>query len=96
MKEVKSWSATLVSMPGKSGRVIACRACSAELCGTDASWKEHAVLRESPLREAAGATYRSAGDEVLLRRFYCGSCGAALDSEIALPGEPFLLDRLAE
>lgn len=96
MSDVRSWSATLVSMGGKAGRVIACRACSAELCATDAAWKEHAVLRESPLREAAGATYRSAGEDVLLRRFYCGSCGAALDSEIALPGEPFLLDRLEE
>jgi acetone carboxylase gamma subunit len=96
MNDVRSWSATLISMSGASGRVIACRACSTQLCSTDAVWKEHAVLREFPLKDAAGATYRNAGDDVLLRRFYCGSCGAALDSEIALPSEPFLLDRLEE
>lgn len=96
MSEVRSWSPTLVSMPGKTGRVIACRACSTALCASDASWKEHAALSEGPLREAGGETYGSAGADVLLRRFYCKSCGTALDTEIALPGEPFLVDRLEE
>lgn len=96
MNDVRSWSATLVTMQAEAGRVIACRACSAQICAVDAPWKEHAVLRETPLKDAAGATYRSAGDDVLLRRFYCGSCGTTLDSEIALPGEPFLLDRVGE
>ena len=31
---------------------------------------------------------------VLLRRFYCPSCGTTLDTETALPGEPFLVDRV--
>lgn len=96
MNDVRSWSPTLVSMPSKSGRVIACRACSAPLCSSDLRWKEHAALCESPLKETGGATYGSAGDDVLLRRFYCKSCGTALDTELALPGEPFLLDRLEE
>lgn len=96
MSEVRSWSPTLVSMPGKVGRVIACRACSTALCASDLQWKEHAALNESPLREAGGATYGGAGADVLLRRFYCKSCGTALDTEIALPGEPYLLDRLEE
>ena len=30
--------------------------------------------------------------EVLLRRFYCPGCGALLDSETTLPGDPFLND----
>lgn len=96
MNDVRSWSPTLVSMPGKTGRVIACRACSTALCASDLPWKEHAALSESPLREAGGATYGSTGADVLLRRFCCKACGAALDTEIALPGEPFLLDRLEE
>jgi acetone carboxylase gamma subunit len=28
----------------------------------------------------------------VIRRFSCPSCGALLDSETALPGEPFLED----
>ena len=31
----------------------------------------------------------------LLREFVCPGCGALLDSEIALPGDPFLEDIVA-
>ena len=31
---------------------------------------------------------------VLLRRFYCPSCGTTLDAETALPGEAFLVDHV--
>ena len=40
-----------------------------------------------------GAPY-SSGDKVLLRCFYCPNCGALLDSETALPEDPFLEDIL--
>lgn len=96
MNDIRSWSPTLVTMPGATGRVIACRACSTAICTVDAVWKEHATLQEKPLREAGGSSFGSAGKEVLLRRFFCASCGEALDTEVALPGEPFLIDRLAE
>jgi hypothetical protein len=43
------------------------------------------------MRGVAGAAY-SVSDKVLLRRFSCGGCGALLDTEMALPGEPFLDD----
>jgi acetone carboxylase gamma subunit len=49
------------------------------------------VLDETRMKKAAGTAYDSA-DKVLLRRFYCPGCGALLDSEMALPGEPFLDD----
>ena len=40
---------------------------------------------------AAGESY-AAGEQVLLRRFFCPGCGALLDTETALPGDPFLND----
>lgn len=95
MNETRSWSATLVSVADANGkRRVACRACGHALCGTDEAWKDSAVLEATPLREAGGSTFRSAGEDVLLRRFYCPSCGTALDTEVALPGEPFLIDRV--
>lgn len=95
MNDTQSWSPTLVSVAAAKGtRSVACRACGHTLCGTHESWKERAVLEETPLREAGGATFRSAGEDVLLRRFYCPSCGTTLDSEVALPGEAFLIDRV--
>ncbi len=33
-------------------------------------------------------------DDLLLREFMCPGCGALLDSEVALPGDPFLKDRV--
>ncbi|QDZ01303.1 hypothetical protein FQ775_13445 [Nitratireductor mangrovi] len=96
MNKVRSWSPTLVSMAGSKGRVVACRACSTPICATEAVWKEHAVLQEMPLRQAGGSAFGSAGEDVVLRRFFCASCGASLDSEVALRGEPFLFDRLSE
>lgn len=89
MSEVRSISPTLVLRAGK----IACRACGHELAAADGRWKEHAVLDEQPLGDAGGAMFKSEGD-VLLRRFYCPSCGTTLDTETALPGEPFLVDHV--
>ncbi len=95
MNETRSWSATLVSVAGPNGkRNIACRDCGHALCTTEHPWKDHAVLDESPLHEAGGSAYGSAGKDVLLRRFHCPSCGSSLDAEVALPGEPFLTDQV--
>ena len=96
MNEFRSWSPTLGSVAGAKGRVVVCRACSTPICATDAVWKEHVVLDEKPLRQAGGSAFGSAGEDVLLRSFICSSCGTLLDTEVALPGEPFLVDRLSE
>ena len=45
------------------------------------------------MRGAAGAAY-GGGERVLLRRFCCPGCGALLDCETALEGDPFLDDVL--
>lgn len=89
MSKPLSYSPTLVARNGR----IACRACDHELADVGAAWKEHAALDERALHEAGGQTYRTDGD-VLLRQFCCPGCGALLDTETALPGEPFLFDRL--
>jgi acetone carboxylase gamma subunit len=93
MSEVVSYSPTLVLKGSGASRRIVCRACNHDLAAASAVWKEHAVLDERPLGEAGGETFQVAGD-VLLRRFYCPSCGITLDAETALPGEPFLVDRV--
>ena len=51
------------------------------------------MLDEQPLAMPA-AKLRARQGNVLLRRFYCPSCGTTLDAETALPGEPFLVDRV--
>lgn len=89
MSPPRSISPTLVLSAGKT----ACRACGHELAPVEASWKDVAVLDERPLGEAGGPMFRTDGG-VLLRRFYCPSCGTTLDTETALPGEPFLVDRV--
>lgn len=72
-------------------RVI-CAACKQDLAAADASWKRQAALQEHPAHELPGP-YRT-GQGLLLRQFSCPGCGALLDTELALPGEPFLEDRL--
>ena len=93
MTKTMSYSATLILHEEAGVRQILCRSCMAPVATADAAWKEHAVLEEMPLCEAGGP-YATAGGDVHLRRFYCKSCGTLLDSEVALPGEPFLADRV--
>lgn len=70
---------------------IACVKCGHDLGPAGAPWKQSARLGEKPMRGAGGAPY-SAGEKVLLRSFFCPGCGALLDTETALPGDPFLDD----
>ena len=71
--------------------MICCRGCGHELARAGTPWKPAAALDEVPMRGAGGVAY-SAGPEVLLRRFCCPGCGALLDCETALEGDPFLDD----
>ena len=43
--------------------------------------------------QSLGGPYASGG-EVMLRSFCCPICGALLDTETAIPGDPYLRDRL--
>ena len=93
MSGTVSFSPTLILKGHGSSRRIACRACDHDLSAAEGVWKEHAILDEQPMGDAGGETFRTDGN-VLLRRFYCPSCGTTLDAETALPGEPFLIDRV--
>ena len=75
----------------RRGAMICCRGCGRELAPPGVPWKPAAALDEAPMRGAGGAVY-SAAPEVLLRRFRCPGCGALLDCETALEGDPFLDD----
>ena len=70
---------------------IACVACGYALGPAGKPWKDAARLEEGPMQGAGGAPYSNA-ERVLLRRFFCPNCGALLDTESALAGDPFLTD----
>ena len=72
---------------------VCCRGCGYMLDSVSRPWKLAAVLRARPLREV-GAIFTT-DPALLLREFVCPDCGALLDSEIALPDDPYLDDRLA-
>ncbi len=71
---------------------VVCAQCEEALCDLSAHWKEKAALSEAPMSRL-GLPY-STGEQVLLRVFSCPHCGALLDTETALPGEPFLRDEI--
>ena len=81
-------SATLVV---DAERAVACAACGHALGPAGEPWKPHARLDEQPIQGTGGAPYTNA-ERVLLRRFFCPGCGALLDTESALAGDPFLTD----
>jgi acetone carboxylase gamma subunit len=84
-------SPTLDIRTTAEGECVCCSKCGAALVPAGQPWKPAAALDETPMRGAGGAAY-SVSDKVLLRRFTCRGCGALLDTEMALPGEPFLDD----
>lgn len=75
------------------GTEIQCSACEHTIAEAGSPWKQAASLSETPMRGAAGVPY-SGGERVVLRRFACPGCGALLDTETALPEDPFLNDVL--
>lgn len=85
-------SNTLSIEPRAGQSRVVCAACNHDLAAADASWKQQAVLHEQAANDLPGP-YRT-GRGLLLRQFACPGCGALLDTELALPGEPFLEDRL--
>ncbi len=86
-----SVSATLEIRATEAGERICCRKCGHPLVPPGQPWKQAAQLRESSMRGAGGLAYTGAA-EVVLRQFSCHGCGTLLDTEMALPGEPFLED----
>ena len=85
-------SNTLHVAQGKSGARVICTACGKEIASAADSWKKAATLIEAPAHELPGPY--CTGQGLLLRQFCCPNCSALLDTELALPGEPFLEDRV--
>jgi acetone carboxylase gamma subunit len=73
------------------GGQICCAACSAPLAPANASWKNEAALSTVAVGALPGAG-SNVEPRVVLRRFCCPRCGHLLDTETALPEDPFLED----
>ena len=77
----------------KASNDVVCMGCDHVLGDTGGPWKAGARVREVPLRGAGGVAY-SGGAQVILRQFSCPGCGRLLDTETALPGDPYLEDSI--
>ena len=80
-------SMTLVRLDGRT----CCASCKAPIAAATDSWKARAALNEVPVARLPGAGL-GVDQDVVIRQFSCPSCGALLDAETALPGDPFLED----
>lgn len=70
---------------------IVCVSCGYLLAPSATPWKAKAKLTTVPLTGMPGAA-SAINPRVVLRRFSCPGCGALLDTETALPEDPFLED----
>ena len=86
----KRISETLFIESGK----ICCAACAHPLAPAGTGWKNAATLSTVPVRTLPGAG-SDVEPRVVLRRFACPRCGHLLDTETALPEDPFLEDIVA-
>ncbi len=82
-------SESLLIAKGKT----ACAACGYALAKAGAPWKAHAALTTQAVRALPGAG-SAIEERVVLRLFSCPGCAALLDTETALPEDPFLEDVL--
>jgi acetone carboxylase gamma subunit len=72
---------------------VCCSTCAKALCSTDESWKGKAALSVLSVAELPGAG-RNVERRAVLRRFSCPHCGQLLDTETALPEDPYLDDLI--
>lgn len=86
-----SISPTLEIRKTAAGETISCRNCGQPLAPSGDPWKPASIVRELPT-DGPGCRLETGAAATILRLFVCRGCGALLDSETALPGEPFLED----
>jgi acetone carboxylase gamma subunit len=72
---------------------ICCVSCGHRLVRAGVSWKNHAALQTVPVNSLPGAA-SAIEPRVVLRHFSCPKCAALLDTETAMPDDPFLEDVL--
>ncbi len=70
---------------------ICCAACAGALAPSGTVWKRSASLSTIPVGQLPG-TGSNVEPRVVLRLFACPHCGHLLDTETALPDDPFLED----
>jgi acetone carboxylase gamma subunit len=70
---------------------ICCGSCAHPLVAAGLAWKKVAALSTVPVGSLPG-TGSNVEPRVVLRRFACPKCGHLLDTETALPEDPFLED----
>ncbi|MFA7279456.1 MAG: acetone carboxylase subunit gamma [Sterolibacterium sp.] len=80
-------SETLVAIDGK----ITCGDCCHVLASIGMSWKSHAALTNVGLADLPSPG-TGVDKQVTLRRFSCPACGKLLDTETAMPDDPYLED----
>jgi acetone carboxylase gamma subunit len=84
-------SETLEIREKSAAKHICCRGCGHALAPAGKAWKPHAKLTTLPIKKVPGSS--SAVDaQAVFRQFNCPHCGRLLDSETALPEDPFLED----
>jgi acetone carboxylase gamma subunit len=79
-----------MTLEGHEGH-ICCRSCKTPIAAVTESWKARAALNVVAVAHLPGAGL-GVDQDVVIRQFSCRACGALLDSETALPGDPFLED----
>ena len=82
-------SSTLVISNG----FTCCSQCLAEISPAGKPWKRSTSVSITKIVQIPGST-SSTHPDVELRHFACPNCSALLDSETALPDDPFLDDVL--
>jgi acetone carboxylase gamma subunit len=70
---------------------ICCASCKKSLASTSENWKGRVALSVIPVAELPGIG-RNVESRVVLRQFSCPHCGRLLDTETALPEDPYLED----
>jgi hypothetical protein len=87
---MKRYSESLLVADGH----VHCQRCK-QMVGSAQTWKNAAPLLEIKMSSVSGAGGRTS-KELVLRQFSCRGCGYLLDSESALPDDPFLIDVVEE
>jgi acetone carboxylase gamma subunit len=91
----RSISPTLEIRGNSGDDKICCRDCGQELASAGRAWKPFAVVCEIPTDRISHEVTADNPAATIVRLFVCRGCGALLDTETALPGEPFLDDIVA-
>jgi acetone carboxylase gamma subunit len=71
---------------------ICCTSCGYALAPAGQPWKQASIVSEMPTEILAQELATGEPADTVLRLFVCRGCGALLDTETAVPNEPFLED----